>query len=314
MAVSNIQASSAFSLQFQATETQSTSVQITGDNSQLSAQIDQADAVSISLSLNMASSGGNSGQTYRPGRLERAQHQFETLDTDQNGTVSQDELQAAKDAKNAAGAKTPYLDHVLKDFSTLDQNGDGELSFEEMHPRMSKDAQSQQSMSISITLQEVSSTSLTLQSSAQSDEAATTDTTATTGETAAATDATSTAATATGQSSTSSASTSSTSSSSTSSSLALTLDQFLANNSTLKLTNQTELDLYQPESTSSTTKVDANQLLSSVLSSVLPSSSSSSSSSTSSLDGAVQSYVIATANPKSATEQTLEDYGLETTA
>lgn len=69
------------------------------------------------------------------GRMRRAKRNFDSIDSDQDGQLTEDELEVAQQNRQAAGYKTPFIDKLLEDFSSIDKDNSGGVSFAEAHPK-----------------------------------------------------------------------------------------------------------------------------------------------------------------------------------
>lgn len=124
-----------FSFQFQAVEEKKTSVvESSSTGEQQTISVEQLDAVSI----NISAQAGDAAKPTPPEagyQAHRAERRFKAADANGDGSLSLDELQSLKDKLAANGRESKRLDAAIKNFSALDQDQSGGLTFREIHPR-----------------------------------------------------------------------------------------------------------------------------------------------------------------------------------
>lgn len=96
--------------------------------------------MSISSSTDAAkvSTGSNRVRVPLFERVRAAHKNFEAIDANSDNGLSADELTQAKQKRQDAGFHTPFINAVTEHFTDLDADGDGQLGFQEAHPRLDK--------------------------------------------------------------------------------------------------------------------------------------------------------------------------------
>ena len=113
-------------------------------------QVQQSDAVQISLSSNAGSDVGQADapqQDYHPrvhhGRHRRQEQNFKNIDTNGDGLLDKSELETAQQARQQAGQKTPLIDRALAQFDSLTtQSGKGGITLQQFFARTGQSAPS----------------------------------------------------------------------------------------------------------------------------------------------------------------------------